>query len=306
MGISLSTAWNASGYHNGREIIQEIKNLGFSEIELSFNLTRKIVEDILAAVQNKEIRVNSLHNYCPIPEGLERKEALPDCYSLASTNEKERAQALKYTKVTIDTASRLNARAVVLHCGRVEIPDHTRELISFYNNVEMTCPKAKRLIGNIQKERARKAPAYINAALKSLEELSSYAAELKINLGVENRFYFREIPSFTETGKILEHFKGSNVYYWHDTGHAQLWENLGLLKHKEYLDNYSQYLLGVHLHDILGAYDHKAPLTGNFDFRLLLPYLKKDTIKTLEPHYPASSAEIVFAKEYLENLYDAD
>lgn len=306
MGVCLSTAWNAFRCHSGKEIIREIRDLGFTEIELSFNLTQKIVEEIFKSSTNREIRVNSLHNYCPIPDGLERKEALPDCYSLASKNEKERSEAVKYTKVTIDTACRLNAGAVVLHCGRVEFSDPTRELIAFYNNNELGSAKALRLIDTIRREREKKAPGHLQAAIKSLDELSGYAAKLKIELGVENRFYFREIPSFEEIGKILGNFKGSNIYYWHDTGHAQLWENLGFLKHKDYLDSYSQFLLGIHLHDISGAYDHKAPLKGDFDFRLLLPYLKKDTIKTLEAHYPATAEEITFAKGYLENLYGAN
>src|SRR3989338_11544432 len=133
MGLSLSTAWNAFRYNDGEGIVQEIRGLGFEEIELSFNLTKKIVADIARLVKKKQIRVHSLHNFCPIPDGIERREALPDCYSLASSDEEIRALAVKYTKVSIDTACQLNARAVVLHCGRVETGEHTRELISAYN-----------------------------------------------------------------------------------------------------------------------------------------------------------------------------
>lgn len=304
MPICLSTSWNASRYTSGKAIIQEVKALGFCEIELSFNLTPGIIRDIAACVRKKQIRVRSLHNYCPIPKGVSRQEALPDCYSLAALDDEKRRLAVTYTKVTIDTAYTLNAQAVVLHCGRVDIPDRTRELIALYDNGQLESPQAKELKAQMQKERSQRAQAHIQAVLKSLAELEGYARKLHIALGVETRYYYREIPSFDEVEILLNEFKDSNIFYWHDTGHAQLWENLGVLKHKDYFKRYAQYLLGVHLHDIKGADDHRAPLTGDFDFASLRPYLTAATIKTLEAHYPATAREIVQAKCFLEKLYE--
>lgn len=307
MGISLSTAWNAIAHDNGKEIIREVKDLGFKTVELSFNLTERIVRDIIRLSQEKQISVSSLHNYCPIPEGLSRQEALPDCYSLASLDPDERRKALRYAKISIDTASSLNAEAVVLHCGRVEIPDRTRELCAFYHNDSaLSSQAALRLKDEMRREREEKISGHLDAALMSLEELADYARGLKVKLGIENRFYFREIPSFEETAKILERFQGAGVFYWHDTGHAQLWENLGFLKHRDYLERYQQHLLGWHLHDIKGTKDHLAPGSGDFDFSLLEPYMKKGAIKTLEAHYPAQAREIVRARELLEGLYGSD
>jgi sugar phosphate isomerase/epimerase len=306
MGLCLSTAWNAFRYNNGKRIVQEIRGLGFEELELSFNLTKKIVEDIARLVKKKQIRVNSLHNFCPIPDGLQRIEALPDCYSLSSSEEEIRALAVKYTKVSIDTAVKLNAKAVVLHCGRVETADHTRDLISAYTHDGFRGADFQALKDRMRKERIEKAEAYFSNALRSLEQLADYAKGLDIAIGIENRYYYREIPSFEETGMILEHFRGAPIFYWHDTGHAQLWENLGFMKHKDYLDKYAPYLLGVHLHDIKGARDHLAPLKGDFDFNTLKPYLKDATMKTLEAHHPATRDELIRAKDYLEKLYATD
>ena len=302
MGIALSTAWNAFRHKAGLEIISEITALGFKEAELSFNLTQKIVEGIRKETAAKKIRVLSLHNYCPIPEKLKRSAALPDCYSLASLDQKERAQALRYTKATIDTAGSLGAKAVVLHCGRVKVPDRTGDFIKLYNRGEIHTSKALDLKSQADKEREKKASFYFAKAVDSLKELSSYAKKSNIKLGIENRYYFPEIPSFQEFALLFDYFKNDNIFYWHDTGHAQLWENLGFIRHEEYLKCYSKRLAGIHLHDIKGTRDHKAPATGDFDFRMLKQYIKKDTLLTIEAHHPATAIEIISAKKYLEKI----
>lgn len=304
MGLCISTAWNGFRYNNGKRIIEEIKDLGFNEVELSFDLTKTILKDIRGLVKKNQIKVNSVHNFCPIPDGFKRVEALPDCYSLSSLDDENRIRAVTYSKATVDTAYELKAEAVVLHCGRVEIPDHTKGLISLYTHGEILNIKAVHLKDKMRQDRYEKSGAHMCAILKSLEELTRYAENKNMALGLENRFYFREIPSFEETAKILDYFKGGNIFYWHDTGHAQLWENLGFLKHRDYLENYSERLRGVHLHDIRGTVDHLAPLKGDFDFSMLKPYLKNNTIKTLEAHYPASSQDIISAKDFLEKLYE--
>lgn len=305
MGLSLSTSWNAFRHNQAEGMIREITALGFNEVELSFNLTSEIVDGIFKLVKQNTVKVTSVHNYCPIPAGFIRKDALPDCYSMASLDESKRACAVKYTKISVETASRLNAKAVVLHCGRVEIQDRTRDLMFLYNlRSGSDAAQITDILDTMRKERAETGQRHLSSALKSLEEISRYADKLGVSLGIENRFYFREIPSFEEIGIILGRLKGSNVYYWHDSGHAHLWDILGLLRHQEYLNEYGKYLLGIHLHDILGTQDHLAPLKGCIDFKMFCPYLKEKTIKTIEAHHPAASEEIIKAKEHLEKIYN--
>jgi len=304
MTLAISTSWNAFRFNVGAGLLFEINQLGFKAIELSFNLKASLVESIAKESSRLGISIQSLHNYCPIPKGIAFKRALPDCYSLASLDKRERFLAIKYTKTTIDTAGRLGAKVVVLHCGRVGIPDLTRQLINFYNQGLQDQADFIRLKEEMLRQRKIHAPAFFKQALNSLDELNAYAKIKGVFLGVETRFYHCEIPDIVELGIIFRKFCNSQVYYWHDTGHAQLMENLGFAKHKDFLDLYGNNLIGVHLHDILGCQDHLAPLSGTLDFALLKPYLKQDTLKVIEAHSPATAEELIKSRDFITKIYD--
>jgi sugar phosphate isomerase/epimerase len=301
--FALSTAWNTEGAKDGRTIAEEITRLGINKIELNFSLTKTMVEDIFQFAQKHKTEIISLHNFCPIPQEISRKKALPDYFSLASTDEEERKKAVLYTKNTIATAKKVSAKAVVLHCGRVEIEDKTRRLINLYNAGQKNSPLYREVLESFLKEREEKHAPHLEQILKSLETLAEVAQKQGVTLGIENRFYYREIPCFEEFGIIFERLINKPVVFWLDVGHNFIFEKLGFFKEGTLLKTYGTRLFGVHLHNIKNLVDHQAPIDGEFDFKTLKPYIRPETIKVLEVHQQATAQQIKKSIKYLSGVF---
>jgi len=295
----LSTSWNASRHDNGSGIVNEIREAGFDTIELGFTLTEKIVKEILSLKDRGAIRVSSLHNICPLPPEITPKDASPDFYSIASTDEAQRRLAIEAAKKTIDYTAAFGARVMVLHAGRVQIKDRTRDLAQLVGKD----PDLALFRDEMIKERSEKSPEFLKNSIRSLKELAEYSKTKNVALAVENRYYYREIPTFEEMKTVFGHFREGEIFYWHDVGHAEVFDRLGMARHKEILDNFANRLIGVHLHDIIGVMnDHKAPGTGTFDFKLIRPYIGGDTLKVIEAHGPATAADLRRGVEYLGRI----
>ncbi|MFA5038740.1 MAG: sugar phosphate isomerase/epimerase [Candidatus Omnitrophota bacterium] len=301
--LALSTVWNAGRWETGSDIAKEIRQAGAPALELNFSLSSRMVEDLLSYCRTHRIPITSLHNFCPVPEGLARKDVMPDHYSLASLNESERQLAVKHTKNTVLTAERSQARCVVLHCGYVDIKDKTKELIRLCREQKRLTPEYEETLRKFQKERQDKSAPHTAQLLKSLEELGSFAAQHRVALGLENRFYYNEMPFGKEFGLIFNALKNKPLGLWLDTGHNYVLEQLGLAPSGQLLKNHGHRLLGVHFHNVRDLKDHQAVADGDMDFGFLKPYVKENTVKVMEFHGHVSPEKIRESMRYLEELF---
>jgi len=297
--IGLSTVWTSRAARSGDELLGPILDLGFTAVELEYRITEKLYEEILPQIQANEIQVLSVHNYFPVPAILPPERAGGDCFSLSSLDREERAKGVFYTSRTTEHAHDLGARVVVLHLGRVETDLPRNGLQQLYREGAWEAEGAE-LLEREREARAQKRGPHLDALLFSLERILKRAEQLGVVLGIENRYYLQEMPDMEEIGIILEQFRGGPIGYWHDTGHAAVFETLGILKHEERLQTYAPSMLGIHLHDALKLDDHKPPGKGEIDFEMIKKYIPEGAIRIMEIHPQATGQEILDGLIFLQ------
>lgn len=298
--VAVSTAWNSLRHTSGQEMVSELLELGFGALELDVHVTRKMIQEVQEMAQKGLVRISSLHNYCPVPEGIEREVAAGNILPLSSLDKNERRKAVAQTLVTMDWAARLEARSVILHLGTIDLPLVQREALRLIGAGRRE--EAKIMLMESLTTRAAMRRPYLDSVIASVSELAGHAEALGIRLGLETRYYYNEIPSLDEFQFILQNVDSRAVGYWHDTGHAHVMEVLGIATQEHFLEKYKDRLIGMHLHNAVAGSDHRPLARGEIDFSKLVPYLGEGVDLILEIHSNAGPEELARSRETAQGL----
>jgi sugar phosphate isomerase/epimerase len=137
-----------------------------------------------------------------------------------------------------------------------------------------------------RRERAAVAGPWLEAARRSLAELAPRAAHLGVTLGLECRLRYHEFPLPEEAADLLREHAPDVAGYWHDVGHAEVLHRLGLVPLEAWRELLATRLAGVHIHDVAGLTDHRAPgaVQGGtgVDFAALASMLSPSALRTFE------------------------
>lgn len=301
--ISISSSYNINKCRNWQELLLKTKKLGFDTVELNVEIPADWINDIEASVNKKEIVISSLHNYCPKLEDLPKGKSIFFAYNLASPDEEERKTAVALTVKTVETAQRLGAKAVVIHSGEVNITPSGRDLFVYAVKFGRNARLFEQFRESVINGRREYSKPYFDNLKKSLSAILELTHDKNVKLGLETRIYYNEMPNIEEFHGIFEEFSNAPLYYWHDTGHAEVNVRLGLVKeHTDFLKPFKARLLGMHLHDLNKFEDHLAPGSGDFDFKTLIPFINRDTIKVVEAHSRSSEKEVKNSLEYFRKI----
>jgi sugar phosphate isomerase/epimerase len=289
-------------YNRMDRFVQDVQEFGFTHVELNSILTPEKLDELLKL----GAKVSSIHCPCPITSS---HLGIPAAgLQLSSLDEAERKEALRFARATVELASEVGAKGIVVHAGQVEIDFrledrlhqlythcHCEPFASCHSEGEKR-PKnlaQGRLREAISKEfetmrqqlisqRASHASPYFEAARRSLHELADFAERRDMRLGIETRFHFYEIPQPEEMEQLLQELPPDVVGYWHDVGHAQVNSQLGFSSYKAWFEKFRSRLIGVHLHDVREIRDHWVPGVGSVDWDFTAQNLPPSVIKVCE------------------------
>ncbi len=272
--LAFSSCWNNSRHTDGESMIEEIVELGFSNIELSHGMTIAKLPGIKKAHERGLFTCSGVHNYFPSP--VEVMIDAPDAYEFTSHRPFDRQRAMDMTFRTLDLAAQFNAEYLVLHMGSVPLNPKvwTKALTTSVSEGGQRDPDyIKQKLAFVRK-REKIGPLYYHRAIDSLTKIAERAAEVGVKLAIESRSRFEDMPTEREMVALQSHFADNPwVGYWHDFGHVQLKHNLGLLDHIEWLEKMSPHLIGGHVHDVQWpARDHRTPFSGTLEYSSLLKF----------------------------------
>ncbi len=291
--LSLSTAWNSQRQTDPRQLLNDIKQLGFEYVELGYNFPADRLEQLMSFLPKIPLKVSSVHNYCPCPDDGQPGRHVSNLHFLSALDPQEREKAIFWTKKSIDTADRIRAKVLVIHAGTIMLEgEPERNLIKLYQEGKTATEEFIHWREDFRQKRKQKAEPYLMAIEESFKEILPYAAEKAIKIGLETRYYPHEIPNVDEVEFFLQRFASQGLVYWHDNGHAEVNERLGLAKHLDYLNRYSGHLYGMHIHGVRGLRDHLAPFAGDFDLDRIMPFIRRAAIKVIESHESATPEEL--------------
>jgi len=302
---SLSTCWNSHRHTDGRALLREVVELGFDYAELSHGTRVSLLPGILEAVAAGEIKISSLHNFCPLPMGVEH--SAPNLYQFSAEKPRERELAVRYTLKTLDFAVRVKAPLVVLHLGSIDMKDYTAKLKEMAGGGAKGTPKYERLCAELAEKRETRKVKFVERMYETLRKIAPEAESRGLRLGLENREALEEIPLESDFGFLFREFTSPAVAYWHDTGHGQIKENLGFIHHASHLESLSGRLAGFHLHDVqFPARDHCTPGSGTIDWAALKPMVKPAHIKVFELSPALTADEVKAGVAHVKRIWGED
>jgi len=289
-------------------MLREMADLGFERAELSHGIRILLVPGILKAVSEGVIGVSSVHNFCPLPPGV--IQAAPNLFEPSSADVREQSQWLRNTKRSIEFAAQLRAPVLVCHLGSVVFFwfNPARKILGYMraHEGEKLAEDARYqalLARSMARLRGRMGP-YWDRTRANLGKVFDYAAEKGVKLGLENREKFEELPVDADFPEFLAGLKpGAPAGYWHDTGHAQIKEGMGLIDHRAQLEKNAARLVGFHLHDVSAeGQDHQPVGGGQVDFAMVSSFWRPEHILVLELGPRATADEVRESKARLEAL----
>lgn len=297
--LALSTRWNAYRHTHGMTLCEEIAAAGFNAIEAGYDTRPELAEGLVHAVNQSIVSCRSVHNFCPVPGGVERGH--PELYSLASRNPTERQLAVEHTLNSARFAAELGARFVVTHAGSIPMTPFSPKLFELHAKDKLK--RFDRYKIKMMAKRNQLADQHFDELCTSLDQLLPEVAKLGVSIALENLPTPEAMPTQEEFEKLFTRFPA--VRYWHDFGHERISNKVGLSLPLAIFKQYPERIAGLHIHDGEGYRDGHLmpPISQGIAWNAIKPVIKPDYVFVLEAKPDEPLESIQSAKAYFNQTW---
>ncbi len=279
--VALSTMWaQQPRFDTDMNAFAEIaKAAGYDHIEVSHATDEPGLRTLMA---QSVLPLSSLH--APTPRARTDRGRWNTDLNLAAEDEIERRAAIEATNRTIELAGEAGAGSVVVHLGGIGSGGVAGDgaLRRLYQAGKTDGAEVESARKQATEQRAVRAPAALVAAARSLDELAVTARRHGVRIGLECRMWYHEIPLPEEAATLLAEHDPAVAGYWHDVGHAEILDRLGLVPLEDWFNRLGDRMIGCHLHDMQGIVDHRAPGSGDVNWSRIASVVANVPVRTLE------------------------
>lgn len=278
--LSLSTYWNSHRHdQDGMHMVYEAILLGFDALELGPAIDPVLLPGFLKAYTNSKgsakpfNRFSSLRNIVLAADPGSNHESC----QYTSLDQSQQERAIELSKSSIDLAAELGGIPLVLTLAKAAVKEHSANLIALLRDGELYSKTyAQQKLAMVQAREAMPTTT-LDLAKKALDQLIPYAEKMGVRLALESSDCYEQVPNEQEMALLLDEYDSPHLGYWHDFGHIQLKANLGLLDHRQQLEQMLPRLIGCNVHDVVWPVeDHSIPFQGSVDFDQLIPLVSKN------------------------------
>jgi sugar phosphate isomerase/epimerase len=294
--FNLSTSWGLVHYQDLARFARDAGSWGFAGIEANYSVSL----NGLAELQTSSIPISSFH--FPGPLALNAQGSPVYTGPLAPVTPDQKEVAREHAARVIREAAQSGAAAVVFHASDLPQLQALERRLAALCTESVRKDQAEAARQELLSARAAAAPPLLAEVEATLAHLLPLAEELGIRLGLETRADVRDIPSRQEMRQLLSRFPSPFLGYWNDTGHAYRQQLLGFGPALEWLEEFGDRLVGMHLSDCRGLDDHYPPGQGEIDFQSVLRFARPDTVLTVELNGRHSAEEVRAGLAYLTNV----
>ncbi len=276
--VALSTMWGVDQDGPFEDTFEAARGIGIARFELNHRVTTEVFEHF----EYNRHYVSSVHDPCCSTFSFDEQKKQD--LLISSLDEEKRKQGVEIACQSIDLACRLGSKSVVLHPGSI-VCDRSKEnlLRKLYEQGKTETPEFAQIKAEMIEQRAQLVLPHMRQVMKSLSEIMEYNANCKgAALALENRYRFFDLPLPDELEEMLALGDRNTFGFQYDIGHAVALDELGLVRHEEWLERFGRCMIGVHIHDVSGITDHLAPGQGSVNYGKIADYLPQNCLKTLE------------------------